>query len=417
MHENKPQKVYKDKDFLHRCITYGITAFLVIAASITFYFLIEQPESLFGFINKVISILTPIISGLIIAFLLNPFMLFYQKYATKFLLKRLKNKDSALKISKYLSISAALISGLLIIAIIFSIIIPNLVTSITELTADLPRKAQSFFIWLSEITPSQILNSVETKVLSYINSLLSDDLLKSFDFAAGILTTGVKGLYNFFINIVVGIIVSFYVLSSKDYFKRISQKALCFMFKKNTVLEIVDILKESHKIFTNFIVGKLLDSLIVGIICFVVMFFAGMPYALLISFIVGVTNIIPFFGPFIGAIPSAFLILLDTPIQALYFVIFIIILQQFDGNILGPRILKGSLGISSFWVVFSIMLFGGLFGLIGMIIGAPLFAIIYNIIGRLINKRLIAKGLPTDNSQYIDVSNSLKTDKQQSQFY
>ena len=133
-----------------------------------------------------------------------------------------------------------------------------------------------------------------------------------------------------------------------------------------------------------------------------------LPYALLISFIVGVTNIIPFFGPFIGAIPSTFLILLDTPIKALYFVIFIIILQQFDGNILGPRILKDSLGISSFWVVFSIMLFGGLFGVIGMIIGAPLFAIIYNIIGRLINRHLKAKGFPSDNESYIDVSKSLK---------
>ena len=404
MSENKQYKIFKDKELWRKSLTYGATAFLVIAASITFYFLIDQPSAVLGFIKEIISILTPIIAGLIIAFLLNPFMLFFEKLFRKIL----KNKSKTEGVIKYLSISASLISGLLIIAVIFAIIIPNLVSSISQLTSDLPRKAQSLFIWLGDKIPSDILKGAETKVLSYINTLLSDDLLKSFDFAAGILTTGVVGAYNIFITLVVGVIVSFYILASKDYFKRISQKILCVIFKKNTVLEIVEISKESHRIFTNFIVGKIIDSLIVGILCFIVMSITRLPYALLISFIVGVTNIIPFFGPFIGAIPSTFLILLDTPIKALYFVIFIIILQQFDGNILGPRILKDSLGISSFWVVFSIMLFGGLFGVIGMIIGAPLFAIIYNIIGRLINRHLKAKGFPSDNESYIDVSKSLK---------
>ncbi len=408
MSENKHYKMFKDKELLHRCLTYGLTAFLVIAASITFYFLIDQPSAVLGFIKEIISILTPIIAGLIIAFLLNPFMLFYEKTFDKFFAKKIKNRERTYKVRKYLSITASLISGLLIIAVIFAIIIPNLIASVTELTVDLPRKAQSLFVWLNDKIPSDIIKIAEDKVLSYINTLLSEDLIKSFDFAAGILTSGVVGVYNVFITLVVGIIVSFYVLASKDYFKRISQKILCVAFKKNTVLEIVEISKESHRIFTNFIVGKLIDSLIVGILCFIVMSITGFPYALLISFIVGVTNIIPFFGPFIGAIPSTFLILLDTPIKALYFIIFIIILQQFDGNILGPRILKDSLGISSFWVVFSIMLFGGLFGLVGMIIGAPLFAIIYNIIGRLINKRLATKGYPPEDDKYIDVSKSFK---------
>ena len=403
MSDNKQYKMFKDKELLHKCITYGATAFLVIAASITFYFLIDQPSAVLGFIKEIISILTPIIAGMIIAFLLNPFMLFYEKQLNK-LFKKTKSEGAV----KYLSITASLISGLLIISVIFAIIIPNLVSSITQLTADLPQKAQSLFVWLGDKIPSDILKGAETKVLSYINTLLSDDLLKSFDFAAGILTTGVVGVYNIFITIVVGIIVSFYILASKKYFKRISQKLLCVVFKKQTVIEIVEVSKESHRIFTNFIVGKIIDSLIVGILCFIVMSVTRLPYALLISFIVGVTNIIPFFGPFIGAIPSTFLILLDTPIKALYFVIFIIILQQFDGNILGPRILKDSLGISSFWVVFSIMLFGGLFGVIGMIIGAPLFAIIYNIISRLIDKRLSNKGYPVDDDIYVDISKTFK---------
>lgn len=404
MFQDKQNKLYKYKNHFHRCLMYGLTAFLVVAASITFYFLIEQPSAVFGFIEEIISIMMPIIVGLIIAFLLNPFMIFYEKIFGK-LFKKIK---SAKKIITYLSITASLISGLMIISVIFWIIIPNLVSSIAELTVDLPTKARGLFVWLRDKTQLDVLKIAEERVLSYINTLLSEDLIKSFDFAAGILTTGVMGIYNTFITILVGIIVSFYVLASKDYFKKISQKILCVIFKKTTVLEIVEISKESHRIFTNFIVGKLIDSIIVGIICFIVMSITGLPYALLISFIVGVTNIIPFFGPFIGAIPSTFLILLDTPIKALYFVIFIIILQQFDGNILGPRILKDSLGISSFWVVFSIMLFGGLFGIIGMIIGAPLFAIIYNIIGRLINKRLAIKGYPSDDDKYIDISKTFK---------
>lgn len=408
MSENKQYKVFKDRDLLHRCLTYGLTAFLVVAASITFYFLIDQPSSVLGLIKKIFSVLTPITSGMIIAFLLNPMMLFYEKIFVKISKKRIKNEAKAAKLVKYLSITSALISGLLIIGIIFAIIIPNLVASISELTVDIPRKAQSMFIWLGDIIPADILKIAEEKVLSYINTMLSDDLLKSFDFAASVLTSGVMGVYNTFINIFVGIIVSFYVLSSKDYFKRVFQKLLCVIFKKNTVLEIVVVSKDSHRIFTNFIVGKLIDSLIIGILCFIIMSITGFPYALLISFIVGVTNVIPFFGPFIGAIPSTFLIFLDTPIKAVYFVIFIVLLQQFDGNILGPRILKDSLGISSFWVVFSIMLFGGLFGVIGMIIGAPMFAIIYNIIGRLVNKRLQAKGYPSEPEEYTDLSKSLK---------
>jgi len=402
MSENKQFKLFKDKEQLQHCITYGLTAFLVIAASITFYFLIEQPSAILGLIQKIGSILTPITTGLVIAFLLNPFMLFYEKQFNKLFKKKSENAV------KYLSITASLLTGLLIIAVIFAIIIPNLVSSITKLSVDLPAKAQNVFAWLGEIIPADFAKNAENAVLNYINTLLSDDLFKSFDFAAEILTTGVVGAYNVFITLFVGVIVSFYVLASKNHFKRIFQKILCVIFKKNTVMEIVEISKESHRIFTNFIVGKLIDSLIIGILCFIIMSITRLPYALLISFIVGVTNVIPFFGPFIGAIPSAILIFLDTPIKALYFVIFIVLLQQFDGNILGPRILKDSLGISSFWVVFSVMLFGGLFGVMGMIIGAPLFAIIYNIIGRLVNKRLATKGLPSDDDCYIDVSKSLK---------
>ena len=162
-------------------------------------------------------------------------------------------------------------------------------------------------------------------------------------------------------------------------------------------------MRQTHKIFGGFISGKLLDSLIIGILCFIVMSIFNWPYAVLVSVIVGVTNVIPFFGPFIGAIPSAFLILLVDPMTCLYFVIFVFILQQFDGNILGPKILGDSTGLSSFWVIFAILIGGGLFGFIGMLIGVPTFAVIYTLVRSAIEKKLKEKELPCKTEAYQDV--------------
>ena len=166
-----------------------------------------------------------------------------------------------------------------------------------------------------------------------------------------------------------------------------------------------------HKVFGGFIIGKIVDSIIIGILCFLGLSVMNMPYTLLVSVIVGVTNVIPFFGPFIGAIPSALLILLVSPIQCLYFLIFILVLQQFDGNILGPKILGDTTGISSFWVLFSILLFGGLLGFVGMIVGVPIFAVFYRLLGDFINGLLEKKDLPVQTSQYDNLETVEEKDK------
>lgn len=399
------------KELIFKCRTYGITVFLVLAASITFYFLIEEPSNVWGFVNRIIAVLSPIITGFVIAFILNPIMVFCQKSLDRFFTKKIRKKETALKISKYLSVTVAMLAGLAIIAVTVSLIIPNLVNSITQLAKILPDQVQGWLDWISKKIPDSALANIEDKIVKYVNNWVSTDLLKSVDTAAGYFASGVMGVYNFFINFTVGLVVAVYVLSSKDYFKRITQKFLCLIFKKkSTVIEIVKVAKDSHRTFTGFIVGKLVDSLIIGIMCFIFMLIVKMPYALLISFIVGITNIIPFFGPFIGAVPSVLLLLLESPWQAVIFTVFVIILQQFDGNILGPRILKDSLGISSFWVVFSIMLFGGLYGLVGMLIGAPLFAVIYNIVCRLCNRKLLQKGYSLKDEDYLDITKSVKAD-------
>ena len=207
------------------------------------------------------------------------------------------------------------------------------------------------------------------------------------------LTTGLT-------NLVLGIIISVYFLVGKERFFAQIKKFLYALLPKDLVGRLIDITHTSNRIFSGFISGKILDSLIIGILCFVGMSIFRMPMAMLVSVIVGVTNIIPYFGPFIGAIPSALIVFLVDPIKALWFVVFVVCLQQFDGNILGPRILGDSIGMPAFWVVFSILLFGGYLGVLGMFIGVPTFAVIYSIFKLWTEGRLSRKNLPVDTKSY-----------------
>lgn len=395
----------KQKELIFKCKSYGITIFLVVAASLTFYFLIDKPDNIIGAVTNVFSILSPVITGIVFAFILNPIMMFYRKYFDKWFCKKTKNKSRSLKISKYLSIILSILTALAIIISIIMLLIPNLIKSITELSYDLPAKFQAGLVWLDAQIPDSVMTIAQDKITAYFNNWVSKDLLGTIDVAAGYFATGMISVFNFFFDFIIGLVVAFYTLSEKEYFKKITNKILCVFFKKNTVLDIVNIARDSNKLFTNFIGGKLLGSMIMGIMCFIGMTIFRMPYALLISSIIAVTNLIPYFGPFLGTIPCAILLLLDKPIIAIYFVILITVLQQIDCNIIEPRILKESLGISSFWIIFSIMLFGGLYGIFGMFFGAPIFAIIYRIISLFLKRKLISKDLPEDDEAYKKIEN------------
>ena len=192
-------------------------------------------------------------------------------------------------------------------------------------------------------------------------------------------------------------------LNIKDTLSAQSKKIVYSLLKLKDANRLVSEVRFAHSVFGGFITGKLLDSLIIGIMCFFAMQFLKMPYVLLVSVIIGVTNVIPFFGPFIGAVPSAFLILLVSPMKCLYFLIFILVLQQFDGNILGPKILGDSTGLPSFWVLFSILLFGGLFGFVGMIIAVPLFAVIYRLTATYVSSALRKKDLSARTEDYLSL--------------
>ena len=228
----------------------------------------------------------------------------------------------------------------------------------------------------------------------------TDTILPEYSSIATRISEGVLGVVNVIKNFFIAIIICVYFLNSKDTFAAQIKKIILAVFKKDTAEEIMSGAAFTNKTFGGFINGKIIDSIIIGIICFIVMTIFGWEYTLLISCIIGITNIIPFFGPFIGAVPSALLLLMVDYKQCIYFIIFIFILQQFDGNILGPKILGDSTGLASFWVLFAVLVGGGLFGFIGMVIGIPVFAVIYAYCSRAVNSRLRKRGFTTDVADY-----------------
>lgn len=224
-----------------------------------------------------------------------------------------------------------------------------------------------------------------------------------YNIAKGILPrvyTFLESLVTEVLHFVIGILVSIYILAGKERFKRRCNKLLHALFSEANVSRIKAFFFDVSRVFGGFISGKILDSVIIGILCFFAMLALRLPYATLISVLVGVTNVIPVFGPFIGAIPSAFLILLVSPKQTILFVVMIIALQQLDGNVIGPKILGGTTGLPSFWVIFSLLLFGGFFGVFGMLIAVPTFALIYNGVKAFADNQLKKKGkeITTDES-------------------
>ena len=202
-------------------------------------------------------------------------------------------------------------------------------------------------------------------------------------------------------NIVLGLIVSIYLLIDKEKFCALSRKITCALFNEEHSQVAIDLAHRTNDTFGKYLSGKIIDSAIIGILTFIILTIFKMPYTILISVIIGITNIIPFFGPFFGAIPSFVIIMFVSPVKALWFLLIILIIQQLDGNVIGPKILGDSIGISAFWILFALLVAGKILGLVGMIIGVPLFAIIYSIIKDITESKLRKKGLPTETSDYM----------------
>lgn len=386
--ENAPKKKIDSK-----YIKIGIVAFSVIICSVLFYFVFFDKNTLFTFFKKIGDVLTPFAIGAVLAYLLKPMCVMYERLVSKWF-KKMKRRHKAERYTTNISVFFTLITFFAIIYIMVAAIIPQVIDSIKTLVDTAPEIFDNFMSWLRNLVKD---NAELTAVVDRfsvrgsdlikigINKLMEVDMSKWYSH----LIDGVKGVITFLTNILVGIIAGVYILARRKKFAVQGTLLIHSIFKPKWADKVMDEIKYIDKMFSGFINGKIVDSIIIGILTFIVLSIFRMPYALLISVIVGITNIIPYFGPFMGAIPSALIILMIDPIKGFWFIVIIIIIQQLDGNVIGPKILGESTGISSFWVLFSILLFGGLFGFVGMVIGVPLFAVIYDIARRGIRYGLI----------------------------
>ncbi len=363
-----------------------LTLFASAVLAISFYFVLANLDAVGGAFSTLLGILMPFIIGGVIAYILTPICNFLE---SKLASAMSKKKDRS-KLAGALSIVLTLLIAILIIIVLVLLVVPSLIESIQSIILQIPDALTAFANWATEVfgdneTLYNYINDFTAEVSTDLPTWIKTNILPYLQTIIGGVSSGVVSIANVLYNLLIGIIVSIYVLGNRKTFARQGDKLIHSMFRKSWADTIMDEFRFANKMFSGFISGRIVDSLIVGIICFIGMLILRIPNAVLISVIIGVTNIIPFFGPWIGAIPSFLLVLMTAPAKSIVFLIFILILQQFDGNILGPKILGDRTGLSSFWVLFAILLFGGLFGFIGMIVGVPLFAVIYDIISKLVN--------------------------------
>ena len=391
---------------LKQYVVIALVVFITFCCCILFFFMIYRYNGFADFWKKLTTILQPIIMGLVLAYLLNPVMKFLERHLMKLLEPRMKSKTKAKKMSRGVAIAGAWVFLGGIVVLLIAAIVPSIIQSIQGIATGLPSEVKNIMDWSDEFFKGDseivgVINDVLQKASDAVQKFLENDLLAQVQVYLTSIASGVIYTLKFLLNLVVGIIVSIYVLASQETFAGQAKKIIYAMFKPVRANVIVETVRKSNEIFGGFISGKLLDSAIIGILAYVVLTIMRMPDTILLAVIIGVTNIIPFFGPFIGAIPSFLIVVLQNPLQGVYFLIFIFILQQIDGNIIGPKILGDSTGLSSFWVVFAILVFGGLWGFPGMLLGVPLMAVIYYVAQKLVSYFLRKRGLVDGTGSYI----------------
>lgn len=406
----------KWKDYFYK----GAAVFLTVAMCILFFFVVFRFDDLRKYIGVVIKILMPFIYGGVIAYLLAPVCGWFERHLADLAVLDKKPEKTAEKYRKFFKGISILLSLLLFCLIIYALVamlVPQVINSILLLVEAMPGYIQTVSDWIEKLVQDNpvMLSYVEqysADIMESVQNFAKVHLLPNINNIISGVSASLWTMVTMVKNLGIGLIVAVYLLNSRKIFRRQTKLVIHALLpykeyppKKNgkSVEQKADwMIRELHILnvyLGGFIKGKLLDSLIIGVICMVFTACTNMPYAVLISVVIGVTNIIPFFGPFIGAIPSAILILMVSPIQCVYFVIFVIILQQFDGNILGPKILGNTTNLSSFWVLFAILLFGGVFGIVGMVIGVPAFAFIYQLIREWVLDRLEEQKLQTQKKE------------------
>lgn len=392
--------------FNRKNTTYAIYACLVVTFAVTLVFAFVHIGTLAAAGGKLLDVLSPVIYGVILAYLINP--IYKVIYNKAFYAVGAKKGKTRLRCA--LSLALTYIFVFCMIFLFFLILVPQLEESYFSLVSQITTLVSDASVWVNELmSAGGIAEWLFGKLLSdfsasEISSTLQKVLTESYDMVSTVtpyLLSLVSGFVIAAKNWIIGLIISVYLLASKETLCAQIEKIVIALLKKDRAKKTQEFLYYVDHTFGRFLLGKILDSIIIGIFTFILMSIFGIPYTPLISVIVGVTNVIPFFGPFIGAIPSIFIVLIADPLKALWCALLILIIQQIDGNIIGPKIIGDTTGISSLWIVISIIVFGGLFGLVGMIIAVPLFSIIYKLIKDAVERRLSEQGLPTDTNDYV----------------
>lgn len=441
--DNNQEKLPMKKYFTIAGVTI-LTAMVIIL----FYFLVERFDGFSDGFSSFFAALSPFIIGFVLAYILNPvvkkveytlYPIFRNRLIKKLIKKRhrennpsaeplaydeiqnqlrieleertleisSKKRKSAHNISRNIGITAAFLVLILIIYALVNLIVPQLITSITSLIESMPKRIDSFMEWIDglELDPQIVtyINDTSENIEKYFMDLLGKDLPEIRNQVSR-LFSGVYSVIKVIINLIIGLIAGIYIMASKETFIGQAKKVTYALFKQKTANHIINVVRKTNDIFQNYLVGVLIDSFVVGIGTWILCLIFEVPYAALVAVIVGVTNIIPVFGPFIGAIPSIFFVLVENPVKALILLIIIVVIQQIDGNVIKPVVFGGSVGLSSFWILFSIIIGGHFFGFVGMILGVPLFAVIYYVADEFVTWILRKKELPLDTGTYIHMN-------------
>lgn len=420
-HKGAGMRYKWDKKYLY----WGITAFAVIVAAIFFRSMFfsesKEPNVIISFFSNLIGALSPVFYGFAFAYLLNPVETFFEKkvYMRLAHMRLVKNDPNheygneamikTKKNSRIFGVTCAILTMILVITGIVLIIVPQLISTIQGLVGNM----QGYFNDAREWVNNQLadypeaqkwLNNSLDNAFETIMDWLNDTIMPQMTDIIATFTDGLITVIQVFTNIFFGIVIAIYFLYSKDLFAAQLKKILYSVSTPRYGNAVVRNLREVHKTFGGFLSGKIIDSLIIMILFFIILTVFKFPYAALCSVVMGIFNIIPVFGPFIGAVPCALLVLLEDPLYFLYFVAVVVIVQQLDGNVIGPMVLGESTGLSSFWIIFALLLGQSIFGFFGLIIGIPLFAVIYAIVRARVGRKLETKGLPKDSNVYRKVA-------------
>lgn len=377
-------------DEMKKYLKIGITGAAILASGILCAFVLFKMRIIIELLKGITGILKPFLYGAVIAYLLAPLC---NKIEEKLFQTFPKANRKAKRFICFIAIVISLCVALAIVWMVIMLIIPQVWDSVMKIIDMVPQKITILNNWIEHMLENQpelqaYFEEFANQAESHINSLLNVDTIQKVQSIINSLSVQVFGVLGVLKNISLGFLISAYLLGSRKLFGAQAGLILHGVFPDKWAGIIEEEIRYTDKMFNGFLVGKIIDSAIIGLLCFAGLSFMGFEAPAFIGVIIGITNIIPFFGPFIGAIPCGLLLLLENPMNCLYFIIFIFVLQQLDGNVIGPKILGNTTGVSSFWVLFSILLFGGMWGVVGMVIGVPLFAVIYDIIRKLVYRGL-----------------------------